>query len=145
MLMITFRSAYLPVEDADLYKLGGDEETPMEYNEALEVEYDPSKALSLKESNAEESYGLDEHAPTADDTEANVVTGIVVGAAAGVAVAGAASCGSSSVQGGDTNQPVDGSIEQGDSSQQSLPQQNDPISFDDQTWLEDPAPVGAQY
>jgi hypothetical protein len=136
MLMITFRTAYMPVEDADLYKLNG-EEGPLG-SEAVEVEYNPSKALPFNESNAEESYGFDDHATTVDDTGATVVT-------AGVAAAGAASYDSSSVQGEDRSQPFDGSVQQGDSSQQSLPQQDDPSLYDDQTWLETPVPVGAQY
>jgi hypothetical protein len=136
MLMITFRTAYMPVEDADLYKLN-EEEGPLG-SEAVEVEYNPSKALPFNESNSEKSYGIDDHASTVDDTGATVVT-------AGVAAATAASYGSSSVQGEGRNQPFDGSVQRGDSSQQSLPQQDDPSMYDDQTWLEAPVPVGAQY
>lgn len=60
MLMITFRTAYLPSEDADLDKFD-EEETLTECNTPPEVEYDPSKALSLDDSNVEEPHGFVEH------------------------------------------------------------------------------------
>jgi hypothetical protein len=76
MVMITFRTAYYPTQDADMEKL---DNAPMEYNEALEVEYDPSRALSLQDSDTEESYYELEQT---NGDGANMATGVVAGAAA---------------------------------------------------------------
>jgi hypothetical protein len=142
MLMITFRTAYMPTEDADTYKFHK-EETPMEYNEAMEVEYNPDRALSLKESNdVEESYGFAEQA--GGDAGANVATGVAVGAASGVG-AGAAAYGSSSFHEDNVSQSADGSIQEADSSQSPQQPQNDASFFDTRDWLGDPGSVGAQY
>jgi hypothetical protein len=139
MLMITFRSAYLPTEDADDDKFQS--MAPMDYTEAYEVEYDPSKALSVEDGGAEESYGL--------ETGANVATGVAVGAAAtGAAVAGVAAATSSMQHDdppGDYGNPQEDGSQQVDDNQESI-QQSHPASFDNSNWLDDDtAPVGAQY
>lgn len=139
MLMITFRTAYLPTQDADAEKL---QMAPMDYNE--EVEYNPSEALTPQDDdgNVEEAYGLEQ----ADDTGANVATGVAVGAAA---AAGTAAVVGSSMQKDDDDRVEDmnqqASVSQDTSDFHQSIQQEHPRSFDDDNWLEDTSPVGAQY
>ena len=138
--MITFRTAYYPTQDADMEKL---DNAPMEYNEALEVEYDPSRALSLQDSNTEESYGLQQ----TNGNGANVATGVVVGAAAGATVFGASNASASRDDGVDDFSHQAGMSQQTGGSQQDIHEFH-PGSFGDANWLDDidaSAPVAPQY
>lgn len=139
MLMITFRTAYFPTEIVEEDKLGM---TPMDYNEAYEVEYDPAKALPL-EDGAEEKYGLEK------SNVSNVVTGISVGAATGAAVAASGSSGRDDDVADDYSQQQ-ASVQMDGSPQASVNQQSiqlgHPSSFDDANWLDDgSSPVASQY
>lgn len=137
MLMITFRSAYLPTQDADDDKFQA--MGPMDYTAPYEVEYDPAKALPLEDGGAEESYGLEQ----AGNGGANAATGVAVGAAAtGAAVAGVAVATSSMH---DESNPQEDGSQQVDGNQESI-QQSHPASFDNANWLDDDTvPIGAQY
>ena len=141
MFMITFRTAYLPTQDADK-----SDSVPMEYNEAYEVEYNPSTALSPKDD--AEDYGLEQ----ADGNGgANVATGVAVGGPVGAEVAGAAVASSSMNDSmvDDLSQQTGGSQQADDSLQMDASKQdaqNNPSMFDDESWLNHPSePVGAQY
>lgn len=137
--MITFRTAYLPTQDADAEKL---QMAPMDYNE--EVEYNPSEALTPQgdDGNVEEAYGLEQ---AQDNTGANVATGVAVGAAA---AAGTAAVVGSSMQNDDRveDENPQASVSQDTSDFHQSIQQDHPRSFDDDDWLDDTSsPVGAQY
>lgn len=140
LMMIMFRTAYFPTQDADLDKQF--EVAPLAYQEEYEVEYDPSAALAAKDS--AEDYGL-EGQP--DGSAGALATGVAVGAAAGAAAAGA-SISSLSMNDdtlGSFNQQASGS-QQADGHQQET--ETGFNTFDDSSWLDqpgEPEPVGSQY